>query len=71
MSLSSVNVAKAAHYLSVKKEDRTSFSLADIKTSYFNELMLNFFLSNLDIEPELIKNKPAFKKLLGFGKIAA
>lgn len=71
MSLSSVNIAKAAHYLSVKKEDRTSFSLADIKTCYFNELMLNFFLSNLDIEPELIKNKPAFKKLLNFGKIAA
>ena len=71
MSLTSVNIAKAAHYLSIKKEDRTSFSLADIKTCYFNELMLNFFLSNLDIQPELIKNKPAFKKLLNFGKIAA
>ncbi len=71
MALSSVSVAKAAHYLSVKKEDRTSFSLADVKTCYFNELMLNFFLSNLDIQPELIKNKPAFKKLLDFGKIAA
>lgn len=71
MSLSSVNVAKATHYLSLKKEDRTSFSLADIKTCYFNELMLNFFLSNLDIQPELIKNKLAFKKLLNFGKIAA
>ncbi len=71
MSLSSVNIAKATHYLSIKKEDRTSFSLADIKTCYFNELMINFFLSNLDIEPELIKNKPAFKKLLEFGKIAA
>lgn len=71
MSLSSVNVAKATHYLSVKKEDRTSFSMADIKTCYFNELMFNFFLSNLDVEPELVKIKPTFKKLLGFGKIAA
>ena len=71
MSLSSVNIAKAAHYLSVKKGERNSFSLADIKTCYFNELMLNFFLSNLDIQPELIKNKNVFKKLLNFGKIAA
>jgi hypothetical protein len=32
--------------------------------------MLNLFLSNLDLDPELVKNKPAIKKLLNFGKIA-
>jgi len=71
MSLTSVNIGKATHSLNIEKEQRKSFSLADIKTCYFNELMLNLFLSNLDIDPELPKNKQAIKKLLGFGKIAA
>jgi DDE family transposase len=70
-SLSSVNIAKATHFLGIEKEQRKSFSLADVKTSYFNELMLNLFLSNLDIGAELIKNKSAIKKLLNFGRIAA
>ena len=71
MSLTSVNIAKATHLLNIEKEQRKSFSLADIKTCYFNELMLNLFLSNLDIDPELIKNKKAINRILEFGKIAA
>lgn len=71
MSLTSVNIAKATHFLNIEKEQRKSFSLADIKTCYFNELMLNLFLSNLDIDPELIENKQAIERLLNFGKIAA
>jgi hypothetical protein len=70
MSLTSVNIAKATHLLNIEKEQRKSFSLSDVKTCYFNELMLNLFLSNLDLDPELVKNKPAIKKLLNFGKIA-
>ena len=69
-SLSAVNIAKATHYLSIDKDQRNSFSLANVKTLYFNELMLNLFLSNLDIDPELVKNKPGIKKLLNYGKIA-
>ena len=71
ISLTSVNIAKATHYLNIEKEHRKSFSLADVKTCYFNELMLNLFLSNFDIDPELVKNKPGFEKLLNYGKIAA
>ena len=66
-----VGVAKAAHYLIQDKEQRNGFSLADIKTSYFNELMLNLFLSNFEINPNLEKNKSGFQKLLNFGKIAS
>lgn len=69
MALTAVSVAKAAHYLD--KEKKQSFSLADIKTSYFNELMLNLFFSNFHIQPELIKNKNVINKLLNFGKIAS
>lgn len=70
-SLTAVSVAKAAHYLDCDKENFKSFSIADIKTSYFNELMLDLFLSNFEINPELAKNKLAIKRILDFGKIAA
>jgi len=69
MALTTVGLAKAAHYLD--KEKDKSFSLADIKTSYFNELMLNLFLSNFQIDTELRKNKEAINRILEFGKIAA
>lgn len=69
-SLTAVSVAKIAHYF---KKDHTKipFSIADIKTSYFNELMLDLFLSNLRIDPKLIKNKAMINKLIQFGTIAA
>jgi len=67
MALTAVGLAKAAHYLD--KEEKSSFSLANIKTSYFNELILNLFLSNFHIDTELKKNKDAMNKILEFGKI--
>ena len=70
MALTAVGVAKAAHHLNNEKVKK-SFSMADIKTSYFNELMLNLFLSNFQIDSKLIKNKQVINKLLEFGKIAA
>jgi len=69
LALTTVGLAKAAHYLD--KEKDKPFSLADIKTSYFNELMLNLFLSNFQIDTELDKNKEAINRILDFGKIAA
>ena len=69
-SLTAVGVAKAAHHMK-KKATEKSFSIADIKTSYFNELMLNLFLLNFQIDPKLKKNKKAIRKLLDYGKIAS
>jgi len=69
-ALTAIGVAKIAHAFE-KKQEPISFSMADIKTSYFNELMLNLFFSNLQIQPELIKNKTVINKLLYFGTIAA
>lgn len=69
MALTTTGLAKAAHYL--EKDKDKPFSLADIKTSYFNELMLDLFLSNFQINTELKKNKQAIKSILEFGKIAA
>lgn len=76
-ALTAIGVAKIAHYINEQdienseNEIQTSFSIADVKTSYFNELMLNLFLSNFEIDTELPKNKKAIKRILEFGKIAA
>lgn len=70
-ALTAVGVAKAAHDLKLDKENRQAFSLADIKTAYFNELMVDLFLSNFQIDPNLEKNKSIILKLLNFGKIRA
>lgn len=68
-SLTAVGVAKVAHHIKRKNVEKP-FSLANIKTSYFNELMLNLFLSNFQINPNLMKNKKAIRKLLDYGNIA-
>ena len=70
-ALTAVGVAKIAHYFKQPYTPKTAISIADIKTSYFNELMLNLFFSNFEINPELIKNKAAIYKLMNFGTIAA
>ena len=70
MSLTVTGIAKVAHHINEDKEKK-SFSMSDIKTSYFNQLMLNLFLFNFQIDTKLIKNKQAINKLLDFGKIAA
>ncbi len=69
-SLTAVSVAKVAHYFD-KDHNKIPFSIADIKTSYFNELMLELFFSNLEINPELRKNKTLINKLIQFGTLAA
>lgn len=69
-SLTAVSVAKIAHHIK-RKDVEKPFSMANIKTSYFNELMLDLFLSNFQINPNLMKNKSAIRKLLDFGNIAS
>ncbi len=69
-ALTAVGIAKVAHYFKQKKAGDNPFSIADIKTSYFNELMLNLFLSNFQIQPKLSKNRKAINRILQFGKIA-
>jgi len=70
-SLTAVSLAKAMHYLKLPIEKRTSFSMASIKTQYFNELLLDRFISAFGIFPIPQKNNPVYLKLRDFGKIAA
>lgn len=73
-SLTAVNVAKAAHYYTDESEDKV-FSMADIKTMYFNELLLNeavnLFISEFGLNPNMIKNSPKIQELYNRGRIVA
>ena len=71
MSLTAVSVAKVAHHLSIEKERRGPFSMADIKTQYFNELMIDRVFEVFANIPNLTKSHPALQSLYNLGKIAA
>ena len=71
MSLTAVSVAKAVHWLSIKKEKRRAFSMANIKTMNHNALLLKRFLCVFEVKPNLLKNKQNVKELLHYGTIAA
>jgi hypothetical protein len=70
-SLTAVSMAKTAHWLALPKEERNAFSVADVKTLYFNQLMLDKFLSIFQIDPEIAKNNAHIQQFLAFGSIAA
>lgn len=73
-SLTAVSLAKALHHLDEPRRDfdqKKSFSMASIKTQYFNELLLDRFISAFGFSPKRIKNNPAYSKIRDFGKIAA
>lgn len=70
-ALTTVSIAKSAHWLSIPIEQRESFSMADIKTIYHNQLLLQRFFDVFNIDHETHKNNPKVKELYYFGSIAA
>lgn len=71
MALTSVNLAKVTHWLSIPKEERKGFSMSDAKILYHNQLMIDRFFSILPNGAELKKNNPQIKQLYSFGARAA
>lgn len=71
MALTTVNIAKITHWIHIPKKQREAFSMADIKTLYSNQLLLNRFFSVFAIRPNLTKNKQKIKQLLYYGARAA
>ena len=69
-SLTTINLGKIAHWLSVPKEKRGAFSMADVKTMYHNDLLLDRFIVKFGINPNTTKNKLKIQQLSCFGKIA-
>lgn len=70
-SLTSVNIAKSLSRRDVDKNQSTPISIEDIKTELSNKLLLDLFLSNFEIDPQLIKNESIISKILNYGKKAA
>ena len=70
-SLTTLNIAKALHWFSIEKEQRPPFSMADIKTQYVNELILDRLISIYGKDPSIEKNKPEIRELYQLGRIAA
>jgi len=70
-SLTSINIAKAIHWLSIPKEQRGAFSMADIKTMNHNMLMLKRFFDVFGINPYSTKNQNYVRELIFYGTMAA
>ena len=66
-SLTSINIAKAVHWLSIPKEKRGAFSMSDIKTMNHNILMLNRFFDVFGIYPYSTKNQKYVRELILYG----
>jgi hypothetical protein len=69
--LTVLSLAKVAHWLTVPRPQRGPFSIQDIKTQYFNEHLLDKFISGLGICPETVKNSINYRSLINYAKIAA
>ena len=69
-ALTVVNLAKVNWFSNVNNHNK-SFSIADYKTHFNNELMINRFISLFGINPNRHKNRAIIRKLLNYGKIAA
>lgn len=70
-SLSSINLVKMAHWLTVPKSQRGTCSMADVKNIYHNDLQVNRFIRKFGINPNTKKNKLRIKQLIYYGCIAA
>lgn len=70
-ALTTVSIAKSVHYLSITIEERDAFSMANVKTFYHNQLLLERFFDVFGIDQNTHKNNPKVKELYYFDSIAA
>ena len=70
IAITVVSVAKAAYHLSVPAEQRGSFSMADIKMKYINQLITKriFSSANRQIDISCRKIKRIYNQCLCFGR---
>lgn len=71
IAMTIVSVAKAAYHLSVPKEERGSFSMADVKMKYVNQLITKRIFSNLALDMSCGKIKRIYIQCLNFGRLRA
>ena len=71
IAMTAVSIAKAAYYLSAPKEQRTSFSMADIKMLHMNQLITKRIFSNLGVDLSCRKIVRIYNQCLNFGRLRA
>jgi hypothetical protein len=69
-ALSTVNVAKV-EFQRARAAERKVFSLSSFKQRAYNEHFLEMIISQLEIEPSVIKNHPQYEFLRNYAAIAA
>ena len=70
-ALTTVSLAKAAHYLPLCQKKRKPFSMREIKNLYLNKMILDRFFTNFGLDPNMEINKTLIEKCLGYGNSAA
>jgi hypothetical protein len=70
-ALTAINIAKVEHWLRTPKEERKSFSMADIKTMNHNRLLLQRFIDVFGVNAYSAKNRNHVNELIYYGTIAA
>jgi hypothetical protein len=71
IAMTVVSIAKAAYYLSIPAEQRGSFSMADIKMLYMNQLISKRIFLNLALDLSCRKIKHIYNQCLNFGRLRA
>lgn len=69
--LTTLNVVKAKYWLSKPKQERGPFSIADIKTQYTNEFMLDKLIKYYGKDPQIEKNNPTIRDIYNLGRLAS
>ena len=70
-ALTLISLVKIVHWIVQPIDQRKPFSVQDIKTQYFNEHLLERFISAFGICPQTAKNNPKYSDLANYAKIAA
>lgn len=70
-ALTTVSLAKAIYHLEQPIQERKPFSMADIKTQYFNEHLFDKIIKGSGIKPETKKINQLKTTILNYGKIRA
>jgi hypothetical protein len=71
IALTVVSLAKAAYHLALPREERGSFSMADIKMLHMNQLITDRIFENLNLDLNNKKIKQLYETSLNFGRLRA
>ena len=69
-SVSSVNVARLLAQEEHKGKEKMVFSMSSIKQQWFNQHLLELFISRLELDQTAIKSHPQFESLKNYAAIA-